>query len=1140
MSPPEPKSPSDEFSELALRLDELAESFRVARAADPGLSARAFAAQHPEVEAQLLPMLEGMVALDGAARQLERAARAAEGSLSKGARVGPYEIVGVLGRGGMGVVYEAVEAGLGRSVALKAIRASDGNERFRARFLREGRAAAQLDHPCIVPVLGAGADGDLLWYAMRLVRGDSLDGLIAALAHGTEADKRAAREVFEGSASGSGSRARALAQGTHRGSERAAASLALDLARALDEAHSSGVLHRDIKPGNVLVDRDGRGLLTDFGLCKVEGDASLTEDKDVVGTLRYMPPEALRGGYDATGDLYGVGLILYELLALRPAFQADGRHALVDQILHRDQPPLKSLAPGTSGDLLRIVRKASSKLPEERYPSAAALATDLDAFLDGRPVEARDPSALYVARLFVRRNRGLVTLGASALLVVALLTAVYVIQLLGAFRDADAARSSALLATAEATLRTDDLATARLALDDIPEADRGWLWRYFDQRLWTPPTRGPQGMVRRTDLVYLPAVERLIEWGRPNLQVLSGPGFEQIGRVPVKPSTISALPDGSGLLVSVGGKLERVSWGQGDEPSREACGKLPRGIYSIAVLEGSRQVVAARREEWVAAYELADPLGEPIWRHDPMGRVVSIAARGSDGAFLGLDDGRLVEVDEAGAHVIDARHHAGAITSLIATGDELLVSCDRESHVLIHPALAGGAKLRTSFDDEIRGVALSPDRRELAIALSSGQCHLLDPRTARITRSVAITKAVPQGIAWTDQGWLVAADDRQRYLFGTEAHGGRLGLPGAMARVLSVTLRLGASGERLACVVGEDSLTYVHELDTNTVHAFALDERPRHQVDLSPSGEFAVVGRTLIQWRTRAQRRLQLGGAEPYRTFFGPMGDLHALVRNDADGTGALELWRVAAEGLAGDAPRLDGASLAGSIPDLAARDYIPMCMSADRSTIFIGTSTSVVACSLDPFTQLWSLELPSRLCALAFDEERRELLVSADDREIRAISLDDPTSYRQGYLGRGPAFSHQLCDMVIGPEPGQFTTSTNLGRVDVWSTESFDRLGTLAPGLGGRSWLARDPGTGWMLVADFQGGVALHGFGDAPIDSMIASGDVALSARLRRFEEARAFSRAATKHRDDFISDLEESTLVLKVSELPHLKETR
>jgi eukaryotic-like serine/threonine-protein kinase len=179
---------------------------------------------------------------------------------------------------------------------------------------------------------------------------------------------------------------------------RAVAHLGRQAAAALDHAHAQGVLHRDVKPSNLLLDARGAVWVADFGLAKAVGTGAdppgLTETGDLVGTLRYLAPERFRGECDARSDVYALGATLYELLALRPAFDDPDRLRLMEQIARGDPVPLRRLNPRVPRDLDTIVRRAAARRPADRYPTAADLAADLARFLDGRPVRARRASAV--------------------------------------------------------------------------------------------------------------------------------------------------------------------------------------------------------------------------------------------------------------------------------------------------------------------------------------------------------------------------------------------------------------------------------------------------------------------------------------------------------------------------------------------------------------------------------------------------------------------------------------------------------------------------------------------------------------------------------------------------------------------------
>jgi serine/threonine protein kinase/Tfp pilus assembly protein PilF len=328
-------------------------------------------------------------------------------------RIGDYHILREIGRGGMGVVYEAEQISLGRRVALKvlprhALLDAAGLERFR----REARAAARLHHTNIVPVFGTGEEGGTHYIAMQLIPGAGLDAVICDL-------RRLRSESDPASPSSSHLAALSSAQG---GSFWASvARLGAQVAEALAYAHGQGLVHRDVKPSNLLLDPHGTVWVTDFGLAKGGEHEDLTQSGELVGTLRYAPPERFRGQWDARGDVYGLGLTLYELLTLRPAYSELDRAALLHQVLHVEPARPRRLVPSLPRDLETVVLKAIARDPARRYQSAAEMADDLRRFADGRPVRARRASTAESAWRWCRRHPREASLG--ALTAVALLAA---------------------------------------------------------------------------------------------------------------------------------------------------------------------------------------------------------------------------------------------------------------------------------------------------------------------------------------------------------------------------------------------------------------------------------------------------------------------------------------------------------------------------------------------------------------------------------------------------------------------------------------------------------------------------------------------------------------------------------------------
>jgi serine/threonine protein kinase len=324
-------------------------------------------------------------------------------------RLGEFRIVRQLGRGGMGVVYLAVQDSLGREVALKLVHPEHLYFPLaRDRFRREVRAAARLQHPGIVPVHTFGEADGIPYYAMERVRGASLAELLEQL-RGTpvrDLDARHLREALERALEVKGETFRSAELPPLRGSwVLACARLIRDVALALQHAHEQDVLHRDLKPSNLLLAVDGRILLIDFGLARTDGDARLTRTGATLGSLPYQAPEQLRDPAlaDRRTDIHALGATLYELLTLVPPF-GDGSSGTRERILGGGVDAPSRLNPQVPADLDAICLCALASQPQHRYPNAAALAEDLERFLDRRPVLARRPSAVQRLCRQVRRH----------------------------------------------------------------------------------------------------------------------------------------------------------------------------------------------------------------------------------------------------------------------------------------------------------------------------------------------------------------------------------------------------------------------------------------------------------------------------------------------------------------------------------------------------------------------------------------------------------------------------------------------------------------------------------------------------------------------------------------------------------------
>lgn len=437
-------------------------------------------------------------------------------------RLGDFRIIRAIGRGGMGVVYEAEQISLGRHVAVKVMpRQLLADPQTKWRFQREAKAAAKLHHSNIVPVFGVGEHDGLPYYVMQFIPGLGLDEVLkelqrlqpgkavgsstsgheggqlrvsrkdisaAAIAQSLfsgqltrEADKQDAalaapfdstvtygphRSTTAPSSEANGSPDHTPPSGRmsdtslpssssvllagmgcesgrkQRTYWQSVAQIGVQVADALEYAHRQGIRHRDIKPSNLLLDATGTVWVADFGMAEVDDQQNLTQTGDILGTPRYMPPEAFDGKADARGDIYSLGLTLYELLAFRPAFDEKQRNRLIKLVTTTVPTRLDQLNRQVPRDLVTIVHKAIDRDPAHRYSAAAELAADLRRFIDDVPIHARRVS--YLER-FLRWHRRHPAVAGLLAAVAILLVGVTTVSLIAAFRIADS-RDEALAA----------------------------------------------------------------------------------------------------------------------------------------------------------------------------------------------------------------------------------------------------------------------------------------------------------------------------------------------------------------------------------------------------------------------------------------------------------------------------------------------------------------------------------------------------------------------------------------------------------------------------------------------------------------------------------------------------------------------
>jgi len=389
-----------------------------------------YEATHPEFAEEVRQAFPAVQVIEQAALRREQQRPSVKGERPP-ERLGDFKIIREIGRGGMGVVYEAEQVSLSRRVAVKVLPRHVLLEPKQVqRFDREARTAARLHHTNIVPVFGVGADEGYHYFVMQLIDGSGLDRVFADLP-----DDTSELPDLPG-----------FAKTNKTDYWQAVAEIGVQVADAVAYAHAQGTLHRDVKPANLLLDEQGVVWVTDFGLAKAIQQDTASQTDGIAGTLRYMAPEQLNGHADTRSDIYGLGLTLYELLALRPAYDATSTSSLIQKLSQTEATRLRKINPRIPRDLETIVAKAAAHNPADRYASAAELAGDLRCFLDDRPIRARRVTTVEHAWRWSRRNPMLAALSAASVLLLISVTALSTfgyVQLRGAYNQVDEALGEA-------------------------------------------------------------------------------------------------------------------------------------------------------------------------------------------------------------------------------------------------------------------------------------------------------------------------------------------------------------------------------------------------------------------------------------------------------------------------------------------------------------------------------------------------------------------------------------------------------------------------------------------------------------------------------------------------------------------------
>jgi WD40 repeat protein len=952
--------PTDASSADYARFDELAEEFaaRFRRGERPSL--QEYIDRCPALADQIRELFPALVEVERADGDHAERAGAAAPAAPAPAQVGDYRIVREVGRGGMGVVYEAEQISLGRRVALKLLpRHVAQDPKMLARFRREARSAAQLHHTNIVPVFEVGRDGETSYYAMQFIHGQGLDAVIEELrrvragtagefpsgppwsadapipsgttaaapspsrpvgemarslltgrfapatpeaspeesaartdpgdpdrTHAPPASEPASQPPSGGSPAvlPGGSQLSAVDSG-RRPFFRSAAHIGRQVAAGLAYAHARGIVHRDIKPSNLLLDTQGVAWITDFGLAKA-GDDGLTQSGDILGTVRYMAPERLRGEGDARADVYALGLTLYELLTLKPAFESSDRLKLIEKIKSEDPPRPRALDPRIPRDLETIVLKATAKAPKDRYPSADALGEDLRRFVADEPIRARRVSLAGRLLRWGRRNKAVAALIVGVVLSLAGGFAVSTVQWLRAEERAESLRRQDYVGRVNLAYREcldGNVTRAQELLAGCPVDLRNWEWAYADRQC-------------HLDL------RSFHETGGESINgVAFSPDGKRVACVSGAFEKFRDQPSGTGDLV-----IREIATGREVFPRRQVAGGFrcvafsPDG-RSIAAGNASDLVLwdAASGEEMLRCIDPSDtklPLLSMAFSKD--GRQILAGYGSLDNTNpWAVGHARLWDATNGRVIGLEIPGTPGGVrsVSLSPDGREAALA----SRNLVELRRLEPPQLARSFSGHsgmIHAVAYSPDGRYLASAGTDQTIRLWDRATGKLIRTSYDHKGSVRSLAFSPDGlWLVSGgNDTNLRLWEVDSGRSLSQFPGHRDIVMGVVF---SPDGRFIASCGVDHTVKLWRATATTQVSFTGHDGWVFGLVFSPESQSIVSGGSLnstrnhlIQWdATTGVPSVSFAGADAQVTSVTFRRDGLRLATGCADGT--VMIW---------------------------------------------------------------------------------------------------------------------------------------------------------------------------------------------------------------------------------------------------------